>query len=95
MEHVNVPGAVSGRLRSSAPHVRSVRKDDIIRQCHLRDGILKAQGTSTFAIANPECPIRRYKCNKTFACTRESVMDELRLLPDVMSRLKCNLRQNL
>ena len=25
-------------------HVRSVRKDDIIPQRHLRDGILKAQG---------------------------------------------------
>ena len=46
----------SGRLRSSAPHVRSVRKDDIIRQRHLPDGILKTQGTSAFAIVNPECP---------------------------------------
>ena len=31
---VNVPGTVSGRLRSSAPHVRSVRKDDMIGQRH-------------------------------------------------------------
>ena len=38
--------------------MRSVRKDDIIRQRHLPDGFLKAQGTSTFAIVNPECPIR-------------------------------------
>ena len=42
-------------------HVRSVRKDDIIHQRHLRDGILKAQGTSILAIANPKYPIRRYK----------------------------------
>ena len=32
--------------------------NDMIRQRHLRDGFLKAQGTSTFAIVNPECPIR-------------------------------------
>ena len=61
MERVNVPGTVSDRLRSSAPHTRSVRMDDMIRQCHLRDRFLKAQGTSTFAILNPECPIRRDK----------------------------------
>ena len=35
--------------------------DDLIRQRHLRDEFLKAQGTSTFAIVNPECPIRRDK----------------------------------
>ena len=61
MEHVHVPGTVSGRLRSSVPHMRSVRMDDMIRQRHLRDGFLKTQGTSTFAIVNPECPIRRDK----------------------------------
>ena len=61
MERVNVQGTVSGRLRSSAPHMRNVRMDDMKRQCHLRDGFLKAQGTSTFAIVNPECPIRRDK----------------------------------
>ena len=52
---------VSGRLRSSAPHIRSVRMNDMIHQCHLRDGFLKAQGTSTFAIVNSECPVRRDK----------------------------------
>ena len=61
MERVNVPGTVSGRLCSSAPHMRSVRMDDMIRQRHLRDWFLKAQCTSTFAIVNPECPIRRDK----------------------------------
>ena len=61
MERVNVPGTVSGRLRSSAPHMRIVRMNDMIRQRHLRDRFLKAQGTSTFAIVNPECPIRRDK----------------------------------
>ena len=35
--------------------------DDMIRQRHLRDMFLKAKGTSTFAIMNPECPIRRDK----------------------------------
>ena len=60
INNIKGSGTVSGRLRSSAPHVRSVSKDDIISQRHLRDGILKAQGTSTFAIANPKCPIRRY-----------------------------------
>ena len=47
-------GTVSGRLRFSAPHIRSVRMDDIIRQRHLRGGFLKVQGTSTFAIVNPD-----------------------------------------
>ena len=32
MERVNVPGTVSDRLRSSVPHMRSVRMDDMIRQ---------------------------------------------------------------
>ena len=59
MEHVNVPGTVSGRLRSNVPHMRSVLMDDMIRQRHLCDGFLKAQGTPTFAIVNPECPVRR------------------------------------
>ena len=45
------------RLRYSALHMRSVRKDDIIRQRHLPDGFLKTQGTSIFAIVSPECPI--------------------------------------
>ena len=57
MEHTNVPGIVSGRLRSSAPHVRNIRKDDKMRQYHLRDRFLRAQVTSTFAIVNPEGPI--------------------------------------
>ena len=56
----------SGRLRSSAPHMRSVRMNDMIRQRHLRDRFLKAQGTSTFAILNPECPIRRDKVIKKY-----------------------------
>ena len=55
---VTVPGTVSGYLRSSAPHVRSVRKKDMIRRRHFRDGFLKAQGTSTFAIVILECPKR-------------------------------------
>ena len=37
----------------------SVRMNDMIRQRNLRDGFLKAQGTSAFAIMNPECSIRR------------------------------------
>ena len=61
MELVNIPGTVSRRLRSSAPHMRSARMNKMIRQRHLTDGFLKAQGTSTFAIVNPECPIRRDK----------------------------------
>ena len=61
MERVHVPRTVSGRLRSSAPHMRSVCMNDMIRQRHLRDGFLKVQGASTFAIVNPECPIRRDK----------------------------------
>ena len=61
MERVNAPGTVSGRLRSSAPHMRSLRMNDMIRQRHLHDGFLKAQGTSTFTIVDPEAPIRRDK----------------------------------
>ena len=98
MERVNVPGTNSGRLRSSAPHMRSVRMNDMIRQRHLRDGFLKAQGTSTFAIVNPECPIRRDKVINNFHVRRiqyRTTSDSWRFLPDVISRLKCNLCQNL
>ena len=35
--------------------------NDMIRQRLLRDGVLKAQGTLTFAIVNPHSPIRRDK----------------------------------
>ena len=48
MERLNVPGTVSGHLHPSAPHMRSIRMNDMIRKRHLRDGFLKAQGTSTF-----------------------------------------------
>ena len=66
LERVNAPRTVSCRLRSSAPHVRSVRKDNIIRQRHfdLPNGFLKTQGTSTFAIVNPECPISPIRHDK-------------------------------
>ena len=44
--------------------MRSVRKDDIIRQRHLPDGFLKTQGTFTFAIVSPECPISPIRRDK-------------------------------
>ena len=75
LERVKAPLPVSGRLRSSVLHVRNVRKDDIIRQRHLPDGVLKTQGTSTFAIVNPECPIspiRRDKVTLIFVYARFS-----------------------
>ena len=84
---VNVPGTVSGRLHSSAPHMRSVRMNDMIRQRHLRDQFLKAQGTSTFAIVNPECPIRRDKVTNHLHVRRiqyRTTSDFWRILPDVM-----------
>ena len=98
MEHVNVPGTVSGHLRSSAPYMRRVRMNDMIRQRHLRDGFFKAQGTSTFAIVNPECSIRRDKvANHLHVCRIQyrTISDSWGFLPDVISRLKCNLCQNL
>ena len=98
MDRVNVPGTVSGHLRSSVPHMRSVRMDDMIRQRHLRDGFLKAQGTSTFAIVNPECPIRRDKVTNHLhvrGIQYRTTSDSWRFLSDVISRLKCNLCQNL
>ena len=98
MERVNVQGTVSGRLRSSAPHMRSVRMDDRIRQRHLRDGFLKAQGTSAFAIVNPECSVRRDKVTNHLhvrGIQYRTTSDFWRFLPDVISRLKCNLCQNL
>ena len=55
VERLNATGTVSGRLRSNAQHVISVRKDDMIRQRQLRDGFLKAQDTSMFALVNQEC----------------------------------------
>ena len=98
MELVNVPGTVSGRLRSSAPHMKGVSMNDMIRQRHLRDGFLKAQGTSTFAIVNPECPIRHDKVTNHLPVRRiqyRVTSDSWRFLPDVISRLKCSLCQNL
>ena len=52
--------------------MRSVRKDDIIRQRHLPEGVLKAQGKSTFAIVSPECPIRPIRRDKVknYYCVR-------------------------
>ena len=70
----------------------------MIRQRHLRDGFLKAQGTSTFAIVNPECQIRRDKATYHLHVRRiqyRTTSDSWRFLPDVISRLKCNLCQNL
>ena len=98
MERVKVPGTVSGRLRFSAPHMRNLRMGDMIRQRHLRDGYLKVQGTSTFAIVNPECPIRRDKVTNHLHVRRiqyRTTSDSWRFVPDVISRLKCNLCQNL
>ena len=98
MERVNVRETVSDRLRSSAPHMRSVRMNDMIRQRHLRDGFLKAPGTSTFVIVNPECPKRRDKVTNHLHVRRiqyQTTSDSWRFFPDFISRLKCNLCQNL
>ena len=98
MERVNVLETVSGRLRSSAPHMRSVPMNNMIRQRHLRDGFLKAQGMSTFAIVNPECPIGRDKVTNHLHVRRiqyRTTSDSWIFLPDVISSLKCNLCQNL
>ena len=98
MERFNVPGTVSGHLRSSAPHMRSVRMNDMIRQRHLRDGCLKMQDTSTFAIVNPGCPIRRDKVTNHLHVRKiqyRTTSDSWRFLLDLISRLKCNLCQNL
>ena len=77
-----------------ASHMRSVRTNDMIRQLHLRDRFLKAQGTSAFAIVNPECPIRPDKVTNHLHVRRiqyRTTTDSWRFLPDVISRLKCNL----
>ena len=68
------------------------------RHHHLRDGVLKAQCKSTFAVVNPECPIRRDKVTNHLHIRRiqyRTTSDSWRFLPDVISRLKCNLCQNL
>ena len=102
VEGVNVPGTVLGRLRSSAPHVESVRKDDMIRQRHvkrhLRDGFLNVQVMSryvNFCHCESRVSNTSLQSNESFACTRDLVPDDLRFLPDVISRLKCYLGQNL
>ena len=67
---------------------------DMIRQRHLRDGFLKEQGTSTFAIVNPEFPIRRDKVTNHLhvrGIQYRTTSDSWRFLPDVISGLKCNL----
>ena len=95
MGRVNVQGTISDRLRSSVPHVRGVSEDDIIRQRHLRDGFFKAQGTSTVAIVNLECPISRDKVTNHFHIRRIQYRTISDFLLDVIGRLKCNLCQNL
>ena len=76
--------------------MRSVRKDDIIRQRHLPDGVLKAQDKLTLAIVNPECPIRPIRGDKVkkiiFVYAGFSTRRPQTLI-DVISRLKCKLRQ--
>ena len=65
--------------------------DDMIRQRHLRDGVLKAQGPSTFAIVNPECLIRRDKVTNRLHVRwiqYRTTSDSWRFLPDVISRLR-------
>ena len=72
--------------------------NDMIHQRHLRDGFLKAQVTSIFAIVNLECPIRRDKVTNHLHLRRikyQATSDSWRFLLDVISRLKCNLCQNL
>ena len=69
---------------------------NMIHQRHLRDGFLKAQDTSTFAIVNPVCPIRRDKVTNHLHVRRiqyRTTSDSWRFLPDVISHLKCNLCQ--
>ena len=71
--------------------------NDMIRQRHLRDGFLKAEATSIFAIVNPECPIRRDTVTNHLHVRRiqyRTTSDSWRFLPDVISRSKCNLCQN-
>ena len=64
--------------------------DDMIRHRHLRDRFLKAQGTPTFAIVNPECPIRHDKVTNHLhvpGIQYRTTSDSWRFLPDVISRL--------
>ena len=70
--------------------------DDMIRQRHLCDGFLKAQGTSAFAIVNLECLIRRDKITNHLhvrGIQYRTTSDYWGFLPDVIRRLKCNLCQ--
>ena len=70
--------------------------NDMIRQRHLRDRFLKSQGTLTFAIVNPKCPIRRDLVTNHLHVSRiqyRTTSDSWRFLPDVISHLKCNLCQ--
>ena len=68
--------------------MKSVGMHDMIRQRQLRDRFLKAQGTLTFAIVNPECPIPRDKVTKHLHVRRiqyQTTSDSWRFLPDVKS----------
>ena len=72
--------------------------NDMLRQRHLRDGFMKAQGTSAFAIVDPEWSIRRDKVTNHLHVRRiqyRTPSDSWRFLPDAISRLKCNMCQNL
>ena len=64
--------------------------NDMIHQRHLRDGFLKAQGTSTFGIVNSECPLCRDKVTNHLHLGRiqyRTTSDSWRFLPDVINRL--------
>ena len=58
--------------------------NDMIRQRHLCDGFLKAEGTSTFAIGNPECPIRHDKVTNHLHVRKIQyrTLDSWRFFPD-------------
>ena len=59
VQRVNMTGRVEDRPRSGAPRVTSVRQDNFIRQRHLRDRFLTAQGTSNVVVGNHGRPIHR------------------------------------
>ena len=60
LERVNAPGTIYGRLRSSAPHVRSVRKDGIIRQRHLPDEFLRRKVNQLLPLSIPSVQYVKY-----------------------------------
>ena len=60
VRRVRVTGTFADRPRSGSPRVTSVRQDNFIFQCHLRDRFVTSESSSRVVVGNCGRPISRY-----------------------------------